>query len=212
MKISRILIAAAILVSAGMLQAQNTPKNLVRNGQFLETKSKIAGVPDGKLPDPWYVQGGIKKLPEGCGVSTTEKPAGYQGNSYVITGRCLLTQSTLAVTPGKTYRTSCKVKTNGTAPTAVVRLQIIWLDKGWREIIKESVDKNGKKQKSWNHQWTWVRSAPEWKELSIPAFTAPANAKYAMIRFGNEHTAKGSSVFADFKMEEIPSGTADAAK
>ena len=86
MKISRILIAAAILVSAGMLQAQNTPKNLVRNGQFLEIKSKIAGVPDGKLPHPWYVQGGIKKLPEGCGVSTTEKPAGYQGNSYKVAG------------------------------------------------------------------------------------------------------------------------------
>ena len=200
------------IIAAAACAFSAEPANLIRNPQFLETANKDPNIPDGKLPHPWNVYGGLKALPEGCGVSKTEKPEGYGGNSYVIAGNCLVRQSTLAVTPGKTYRVSCKVKTNGTAPTAVVRLQIIWLDKSWRELIKEVVDKNGKKQKSWDHQWTWVRSAPEWKELSIPAFTAPANAKYAMIRFGNEHTAKGSSVFADFKMEEIPSGTADAAK
>jgi len=202
MKFSRILIAAAILVSAGMLQAQNTQKNLVRNGQFLETKSQTAGVPDGKLPHPWYVAGGIKKLPEGCGVSTTEKPAGYQGNSYVVTGSCLLTQSTLAVTPGKTYRVSCMMKTKNMPWKAQARLQIIWLDKGWRELIKEWVDKSGKKQKMWDHQWVWTNGNTDWKEFAIPAITAPANAKYAKIRIGFGSKEAGTAYYADVKMEE----------
>ena len=191
---------SVFVFAAGVCAFSAEPANLVRNGQFLETKSKIAGVPDGKLPHPWYVQGGIKKLPEGCGVSTTEKPAGYQGNSYVVTGRCLLTQSTLPVTPGKTYRVSCQVKTKETSPSAQIRLQVIWLDKNWREIIK--IEKG---TKMWDHQWTWVRSAPEWKELVIPAFKAPANAKYAKIRFGNDNTKEGFAWFADFKMTEVAS-------
>ncbi|MBR4666340.1 MAG: carbohydrate binding domain-containing protein, partial [Lentisphaeria bacterium] len=201
MKISRILIAA-ILVSAGMLQAQDTQKNLIRNPRFETTKSQIASVPDGKLPHPWYVYGGIKNLPEGCGVSTTEKPAGYQGNSYVVTGSCLLTQSTLAVTPGKTYRVSCMMKTKNMPWKAQARLQIIWLDKGWRELIKEWVDKSGKKQKMWDHQWVWTNGNTDWKEFAIPAITAPANAKYAKIRIGFGSKEAGTAYYADLKMEE----------
>ena len=202
MKKKLLCFAAFFTVFAGISFADE-PVNLIRNPQFLETKSKNPDVPDGRLPDPWWVYGGIGKLPEGSGVSRTEKPEGYEGNSYLVAGKCLVSQSSLAVIPGKTYRVSCKVKTKDTAPTAQIRLQIIWLDKSWRELMKEWTDKSGKKQKSWDHKWTWVKSAPEWKELVIPAFTAPANAKYAKIRFGNDNTKEGFAWFADFRMEEV---------
>ena len=101
------LSSAALLLAVSAVCAAESSGNLIRNPQFLETKNKNPDIPDGRLPDPWNVYGGLKALPEGCGVSKTEKPEGYGGNSYVIAGNCLVRQSTLAVTPGKTYRVSC---------------------------------------------------------------------------------------------------------
>ncbi len=196
------LLLAALFAVSGLVSAQTAPKNLIRNPQFLNLKSKTAGVPDGRLPDPWYVTGGIKALPDGCGVSTTEKPEGYNGNTYVVKGSVLLTQSTLAVTPGKTYRISCMMKTTNMPWKAQARLQVIWLDKGWRELMKEWVDSRGQKQKGWDHQWVWTGGNTDWKKYEIPAFTAPPNAKYAKIRIGFGSKEAGVAYYADLKMEE----------
>jgi hypothetical protein len=96
------------------------------------------------------------------------------------------------------------VKTVGTAASAQVRLQLIWLDKSWRELMVETTDANGKVQKSWNHKWVWVKAAPEWKMLEIKDFEAPENAKYAKIRIGKQNCSeKGTAWFADVKMIEV---------
>ena len=191
-------ILSVFVFSIGLCAFCADAENLARNPQFLELKNKNAEVPEGKLPEPWYVHGGYKALPEGCGVSTTEKPEGYEGNSYAVSGNILITQSSKAVVPGKTYRASCMVKTKDTAPGAQIRLQVIWLDKTWRELTREE---NGKKE--WIHKWTWVRSSPEWKELVITDLTAPEGAKYAKIRFGNGYSETGTAWFADFKFAEV---------
>ena len=196
------LSSAALLLAVSAVCAAESSGNLIRNPQFLETKNKNPEIPDGKIPDPWYVRGGIKKLPEGCGVSTTEKPAGYKGNSYKVAGAVILNQTTLPVTPGKSYNVSCMMKTENMPWKAQARLQIIWLNKGWGECMLEYTDKTGAKKKMWNHQWVWTGGNTDWKKFEISGFTAPADAKYARICIGFANQYAGTAYYADLKMVE----------
>ena len=202
MKKSLLLVLLTLFACIGLSAA--APKNYIRNGQFLELKSNH-NLADGVIPAPWYTQYSLKNWPAENRVSTTERPNGSKSNSYVVTGQYLICQTSLPVTPGKTYRFSCMMKTKGMPWTAQARFQVIWIDKSGRELMRDYTDNKGKVTKGWDHQWVWTGSNHEWKEYTIPAFTAPANAKYAKIRIGKTGKNEGYAYFADLKMEECPS-------
>lgn len=194
---------SVLLLMCAAVCAFAAPKNYIRNGnfKFLKYLGSVK-VADGVLPDPWQPQGPLAKFPRECTVVTDVKPANYNGNAYCVTGANYLFQYTYKVTPLKTYKLSCKMKTENIVPKAQPRFQIIWVDKNHREIIKTEKDKNGKIQKMWDHKWTWTTSNHDWKEFTIPEFTAPANAVYGKIRIGKADSA-GKVYYADLKMEEV---------
>ena len=181
------------------------PQNYIRNGKFTYLKYRgSVKVADGVLPDPWQPQSALAKWPTDCTVVTDVKPESYNGNAYRITGTNYLFQYTYKVTPNKSYKLSCKMKTENIIAKAQPRFQIIWVDKNHREILRDYTDKNGKVTKGWDHKWTWTTSNHDWKEFTIPEITAPANAVYGKIRIGKADAA-GVVYYADLKMEEISS-------
>ena len=195
-----VLLCAAVCAFAA-------PKNYIRNGNF--TFLKYLGsvkVAEGVLPDPWQPQGPLAKYPQDCTVVKDVKLANYNGNAYRVTGANYLFQYTYEITPGKTYNLSCKMKTENILPKAQARFQIIWVDKNHREILRDYVGRNGKVSKGWDHQWTFTAANHDWKEFTISAFKAPANAKYGKIRIGKADAA-GVVYYADLKMEEVSSET-----
>ena len=192
MKFSRFI--AIFLLAASIA---SLAENLLRNVDFMQLR-------ENGQPAVWYPLHGYDKLTPTCGVDKEVVPPGYNGYSYRITGKDLLLQNSMAVKPGHVYRFRYKVKTIDFDWMTMARFQVIW-HSGKEFMLKDYRPKpDAPVQRIWDMKFIQTQGNVDWKEYCIESFTAPPEAKFAVIRIG-KYEENGTCWFADISMEECPS-------
>lgn len=176
-------------------------ENLARNSDFV-----LALPEDARYPKNWYPASGYASLDPNTGIEHEVIPDGGKA-AFRIVGQDYFQQNTCAVVPGRSYRFTCRIKTQNLPWRTTARFQVVWHDGKQIMLTEYRPEPDAPPQKMWIHKYHQIFGTVDWKEYVIDAFTAPEGAKFAIIRIGKVGDG-GTCYFSNVTMEECAAADA----